>query len=256
MAVPAARVLEANARYYLRTWRGSVISTFAVPLFTLLAMGQGLGRLVDDAGGAAGVSYIAFLAPGLLAATAMTTAAGESSYPVLAGIKWTKSFHAALATPVGVRDLVYGLFGWLGLRLLFSLTVYAVIMAALGAVGWGAALLAVAPATLTGMAFAAPITAWVATLQNDTSLSSMFRFGVMPLFLFSGTFFPVSQLPDWMQPVAFLSPLWHGVELTRGAAGIPGSPHLAWWLHAGLLFALVAAGTVLAVRNLSTTMRK
>jgi lipooligosaccharide transport system permease protein len=106
------------------------------------------------------------------------------------------------------------------------------------------------------LAFAAPITAWVATLENDTSLASLFRFGIMPLFLFSGTFFPIEQLPDFLEPVAFLSPLFHGVELTRAAAGIAGSPHLLWWIHATALVALVIGGTLAAVRNLGVAMRK
>jgi lipooligosaccharide transport system permease protein len=248
--------MEAHARYYRRTWRGSVISSFAVPLFTLVAMGSGLGTLVNDSGGVAGGTFIAFLAPGLLAATAMTTAAGEASYPVMAGIKWTKSFHAALATPVSVADLIYGLFGWLGIRLLFNLVIYAAIMSAVGAASWGAAMMAVLPAILTGLAFAAPITAWVATLEKDTSLASLFRFGIMPLFLFSGTFFPIEQLPDFLEPVAFLSPLFHGVELTRAAASVPGSPHLLWWIHAAVLVALFIGGTMAAVRNLGEAMRK
>jgi lipooligosaccharide transport system permease protein len=90
-------------------------------------MGTGLGQLVDDSGGVNGSDFLAFLAPGLLAATAMTTAAGEASYPVVAGIRWSKNYHAALATPVSVSDLVYGLFGWLGIRLLFNLVIYAAI---------------------------------------------------------------------------------------------------------------------------------
>ena len=256
MAPPALRVVEANARIYRQTWRGSVISSFAVPLFTLVAMGSGLGRLVDDSGGVNGSEFLAFLAPGLLAATAMTTAAGEASYPVVAGIRWSKNYHAALATPVSVSDLVYGLFGWLGIRLLFNLVIYAAIMAAVGAATWGAAMMAVLPATLTGLAFATPITAWVATLESDAALSSLFRFGIMPLFLFSGTFFPIEQLPDFLEPVAFLSPLFHGVELTRFAAGVPGSPYLLWWVHAAALAALVIGGTMAAVRNLGEVMRK
>jgi lipooligosaccharide transport system permease protein len=129
-------------------------------------------------------------------------------------------------------------------------------MAAVGAATWGAAMMAVFPAVLTGLAFGAPITAWVSTLESDTSLSSLFRFGVMPLFLFSGTFFPIEQLPDFLEPVAFLSPLFHGVELTRAAAGVAGSPFLLWWIHAGVLLALVVGGTIAAVRNLGEAMRK
>jgi lipooligosaccharide transport system permease protein len=254
--ITSLRVVEATARIYRHTWRGSVISTFAVPFFTLLAMGSGLGRLVDQGGNGAGAPYLAFLAPALLAATGMMTAAGESSYPVLAGIKWTKTYHAALATPVTVNDLMYGLVGWLGIRLLFSLLVYGGIMVLMGAMEVGPALAALGPAVLTGLAFATPVTAWVSTVDNDMALASFFRFGVMPLFLFSGTFFPTASLPAVIRPVVFLSPLWHGVELARGAAGVPGSPHLPWWGHTLVLIALFIIGLVLAVRNLNRTMRK
>lgn len=249
MAAPALRVVEANARFYRHTWRGSVISSFAVPFFTLLAMGGGLGRLVDQGAGTGRGAYLGFIAPALLAATAMMTAAGESTYPVVAGIKWTKNYHAALATPIRPPDLVHGLIGFLGIRLIFNLAVYAGIMVLLNAMELGPALAAVGPAVLTGVAFATPIAAWCATLDDDRALSSFFRFGLMPMFLFSGTFFPVDQLPSFLQPIVFLSPLWHGVELARGAAGVPESPHFPWWIHTMVLVVLAVVGLVLAARN-------
>jgi len=249
VTAPTLRVVEANARFYRRTWRGSVISTFAVPFFTLLAMGGGLGRLVDQGAGTGRGAYLGFVAPALLAATAMTTAAGEATYPVVAGIKWTKGYHAAIATPIRPPDLVYGLIGFLGVRLLFNLGVYAGIMILLGAMEPGPALLAVIPSVLTGIAFAAPIAAWTCQLDDDRALSSFFRFGIMPLFLFSGTFFPVDQLPGFLQPFIFISPLWHGIELARGVAGVPQSPHFPWWIHTLVLVALAAVGLLLASRN-------
>ncbi len=169
--------------------------------------------------------------PALLAATAMMTAVGESTYPVVAGIKWTKSYHAALATPIAPPDLVTGLVGFLGVRVLFNLLVYAGVMVLMNAMELGPAVAAVFPAALTGLAFATPVIAWAAKLDDDRALASFFRFGVMPLFLFSGTFYPVSQLPDWVQPIVWLSPLFHGIELSRGAAGLEGSPQFPWWVH-------------------------
>lgn len=249
MTAPVLRVVEANARFYRRTWRGSVISTFAVPFFTLLAMGGGLGRLVDQGAGTGRGSYLDFVAPALLAATAMMTAVGESTYPVVAGIKWTKNYHAALATPITPSDLVNGMLGFLGIRLVVNLGIYAAIMVLMGAMELGAALAAVVPSTLTGIAFAAPVSAWAATLEDDRALSSFFRFLVMPLFLFSGTFYPVDQLPGIVQPIIFLSPLWHGIELARGAAAVPESPHFPWWIHATALAALFLVGLILANRN-------
>lgn len=148
----------------------------------------------------------------------MTTGAGDSAFPVMAGIKWRKTFEAVLATPVGVRDLVVGLISWVGVRLLFVTLVYSGVMTAFGATTVVEGLLAVPPAVLTGVAFAAVIVAYTARLEDEQGLASLFRWGITPLFLFSGTFFPVSQLWGWMQPVAYTTPLFHGVSLCRGLA--------------------------------------
>jgi lipooligosaccharide transport system permease protein len=210
-------------------------------------MGIGLGSLVDERGGPGGISYLTWLAPGLLAAAAMQTAAGESSYPVMAGIKWQKTYAAALATPLVVRDLILGHLGWIGVRLFQVLFVYAGAIVVVGATDPVPALASIAPALLTGLAFAGIITAYTARLQNETGLSSLFRFGIVPLFLFSGTFFPISQLPGWIQPVAWFTPLWHGVELTRAMAlGI--RPSFAPAVHIGALVSVLIVGTVISVR--------
>ena len=259
MAIPATlRVVEAHALVYRRTWRGSVISTFFSPVLYLLAMGIGLGSLVDQGSGSTdlgGLSYLAFLAPGLLVATAMQTGAGDGSWPVMAGIKWTKTYHATLATPIGVRDLVVGHLGWVAVRLTFVSVVFVAIMAAFGAVESWAGVIAVAPAVLTGLAFAAATTAYAAHLDSDTGLSTLFRFGIVPMFLFSGTFFPISQLPDWLEPLANIVPLWHGVELARSLAlGIPTS-----WsplIHIGYLLVWIVGSTLVAFRTFSRKLRQ
>lgn len=249
MAPTSLRVVEAGARVYRRTWRGSVISTFLNPVLYLLAMGVGLGKLVDAGSGTATLDlpYLTFLAPGLLAATAMQTAAGDSSYPVMAGIKWRKTYEAALATPLAVSDLVVGHLIWVGIRLTFVTTVYAAIMTLFGATTVGQGLLSIPPAVLTGLAFAAPVTAYTARLKRETGLSNMFRFGIVPLFLFSGTFFPIEQLPDAIQPIAYATPLWHGVSLCRGFALGLDFP-IAPLLSVAYLGLWMAAGTWLAIR--------
>lgn len=216
----SGRVVEASARVYRRTWRGSVISTFFNPVLYLLAMGVGLGRLVDDGGGTAslGIDYLTFLAPGLLAATAMMTGAGDASWPVMAGIKWRKTYDAVLATPIGVPELMVGHLSWVGVRLVFVTVVYSGVMTAFGATTITQGILAIPPAVLTGLAFSAVITGYTARLKDEQGLSALFRFGIMPLFLFSGTFFPIEQLPGWTQPAAYATPLYHGVSLCRGLA--------------------------------------
>jgi lipooligosaccharide transport system permease protein len=259
MATPTVvRVVEAHARVYRRTWRGSVISTFFSPVLYLVAMGIGLGSLVDQGAGRAdlgGLSYLAFLAPGLLVATAMQTGAGDASWPVMAGIKWTKTYHATLATPVGVRDLVVGHLGWVGIRLTFVSVVFVAIMAAFGAVETWAGAAAVVPAVLTGLAFAAATTAYAAHVDNDTGLSTLFRFGIVPMFLFSGTFFPISQLPDWLEPLASVVPLWHGVELARGLA-LGLEPTWSPLIHIGYLVAWIIGGTLVAFRTFGRKLRQ
>jgi lipooligosaccharide transport system permease protein len=246
-AVPL-RVVEAGARVYRRTWRGSVISAFVNPVLYLLAMGVGLGRLVDESASdvSLGLPYLTFLAPGLLAATAMQTGAGDASYPVMAGIKWRKTYHAVLATPIGVRDLVLGHLGWVTLRLVFVTTVFAGAMTLFGASTPLQSLLAVAPAVLTGLTFAALVTAYTARLKNEAGLASLFRFGIVPLFLFSETFFPLEGLPSWVQPVALASPLWHGVQLVRAVAlELPTALHPL--VHLTVLLGCLAAGLALTI---------
>jgi lipooligosaccharide transport system permease protein len=246
MAAPAVRVLEHELLVYRRAWRGSIFSSFLSPVFFLAAMGVGLGSIVDanSAGGAspsagasaaalAGVSYLAFLAPGLLAATAMQTAAGESTFPVMAGLVWVKSFHGMTATPIRPSDVVIGKLVYIGLRLLLVLAVFFLVTVLFGAVTGPEAVLSVPAALLTGIAFAAPIAAYAATQKDGNGFNALFRFGVIPLFLFSGTFFPISQLPPVLQAVAVLTPLWHGVDLCRSLAlgfaePLPTAIHVAY----------------------------
>ncbi len=248
MAAPgSALVVERHARVYRRTWRGSVISTFLNPILYLLAMGLGLGSLVDEGAGSVqlDVSYLDFLAPGLLAAATMMTAAGESLYPVMAGMKWNKSYHDALATPITTRDLVLGHFGWVTVRILFTSIVFTGVMVVFGAIEIEKALLVIPPSVVGGLAFAGPVSAYGAQLENETGLAALFRFVIVPLFLFSGTFYPIGELPDWIEPVAYVTPLWHAVETTRAAAlGIDTT----WTpvLHYAVMVAFLLAGAVIA----------
>ena len=249
MSLPQVRSFEYWAYQYKRTWRGSLISSFLSPVLYLAAIGIGLGTLIDKnrTGGQhlGGLAYLAFLAPGLLAAAAMQTAANESSYPVLGAIKWIRTYHAMLATPLRVIDVLLGHLIWIALRLLMATTIFLVVMAAFGATRSPLALLDVPAGVLTGLAFAAPIAAFAATQDNDSYFAALFRFVVIPMFLFSGTFFPVSQLPAIMRPVAYLTPLWHGVDLCRTLAlGTATVGRTA--LHTAYLLVWVIAGTAVA----------
>jgi lipooligosaccharide transport system permease protein len=249
MTTPMAfRVFEAEARIYRRVWRGSVVSSFLNPVLFLLAMGVGLGTLVDAnvPQGLEGVPYLTFLAPGLLAATAMQTGAGEGSYKVMAGIRWLKTYHARLATPLGVSGLVNGHMLWSAARVLMVSAIYAVVIAAFRVAPVWQTLLAVGPALLTGIAMAALTTAYTSRIKNETGLPFFFRFVVIPMFLFSGAFFPISQLPDWLHWFAYATPLFHGVELCR-AIVVGTTPLVAPWISVTYLSALIVAGTALCM---------
>jgi lipooligosaccharide transport system permease protein len=250
-------VLEHELLVYRRAWRGSIFSSFLSPVLFLAAMGLGLGSLVDAAGAAgetggaggaalAGVSYLAFLAPGLLASTAMQTAAGESTFPVMAGLVWVKSFHGMIATPIRPSDVVVGKLTYIGLRLLLVIGAFFVVTVLFGAVTGPGAILTVPAALLTGLAFAAPIAAYSATQRDADGFNALFRFGVIPLFLFSGTFFPISQLPEILQVVAVLTPLWHGVDLCRSLALGTVEPMVAA-IHVAYLGTMTAVGVAAAL---------
>ena len=253
---PALRVVETFLITYRRTWKFSMATSLINPMFFLVGMGVGLGSLVDKGQGSGhgsleGVSYLTFLAPGLLAATVMQVAASESTYPIMSRIKWDRIYDAMLATPMGVVDLVAGQLAWIALRLLQTSVIFLAVMALFGAVESPLALLAIPAAVLTGMAMSAPICAFAATRENDYSMSTVLRFVIMPMFLFSGTFFPVSQLPSGIRPIAYVTPLWHGVDLCRsfalGTAELGGVlVHVA---YLGLLFAVGCALSCVTFRR-------
>jgi lipooligosaccharide transport system permease protein len=250
LATPLARAYTGQRlAAYRHFWRSSLISTVLEPALFLAAMGLTLGVLVDRGPGLpGGLSYLAFLAPGLLAAAAMQNASFESTYPVLGAIKWDKTYEAVLATPAGVRDILVGHLLYVAFRVTTSAALFLGVMVLFGAAASPLVVLALPAALLTGLAFAAPITAFAARLDNDTGFSALQRFLILPMFLFSGTFFPVSQLPAFFQWVAYATPLWHGVALSRGLAlgTLDAGSAL---LHVGYLTLWVVAGVVLALRS-------
>lgn len=250
---PPLRVLAFHLLAWRRLWAGTVFSAFLSPLLFLVAMGYGLGSLVGRGGRLVdGVPYLAFVTPGVMASTGMQTAIGESTWPVLSGIKWQRQYHAMLATPLTVVDVVAGHLLHLAVRVLLTSAVFLAFAAAVGAVPSVAGLIAVPTAILVGLAFAAPVFAFSTYLNTDTGFNILFRLVMIPLFLFSGTFFPISQLPGVVQVLARVTPLWHGVQLARDATlGRLGVSDLG---HAAYLGLWVAVGTAWAVHGLRRRM--
>ena len=254
--VPARRMATPMwlraARYwgyqYRRTWRSSVVTSFLIPVLYLAAMGIALGSLIDKhSHGVDGVTYVAFLAPGLLAGTCMQIGTNDATYPVMGAIKWMRTYLAQLAAPLDVYDVLLGHLAWIAARLAIVVSIYLAVMAAFGIVYSPWAVLALPAGILTGIAFAAPVAAFAATQDKDSAFSTLYRFAIIPMFLFSGTFFPVSQLPTWLQAVAYVTPLFHGValcrDLTLGQVGWADLGHVAY------LGACVAVGYAAARRT-------
>ncbi|HET9344195.1 MAG TPA: ABC transporter permease [Candidatus Limnocylindrales bacterium] len=244
-------VVEHRAVQYRRTFRSSVFTSFLSPLLFLTAMGIGLGGYVDASADAAlqGLTYLQFLAPGLLVATTMQSAAFEATFPIIGGLNWQRTFHAMYATPLSPRDIALGNLLWTAVRLAMIATVFTAIVVLLGAAYSPAIVLGIPIAVLTGMSFAAPIAAFSATQRTPNRFNVIFRFIITPLFLFSGVFFPIATLPGFLQTVAWLSPLYHGVVLTRGVVyGVASSEPALMLIHLTILVAIVAVGTALTVR--------
>jgi len=240
------RPLEFFFAQYKRVWRGTIVSSVVTPIIYLTAFGFGLGTLVDRSADLPdGISYLEFVAPGLLAATAMQIASFEASWPVLSAIKWSRQYHAMLATPLRIVDIVLGHQGFIAFRMLMTATIYLGAIAAFGAVNSPLGLLAIPVTVLVGVAFAAPIAAWGAYTETDASFVAIFRFLIIPMFLFSGTFFPIDRLPGVLEVVAYATPLWHGVDLCRQLT--LGDVHPASALvHVVYLLAFTGVGLALA----------
>ena len=245
MTTLALRPFEYFLVQYRRVWRGSAITSVVTPVVYLLALGVGLGVFVDrSAELPGGISYLEFVAPGLLAGTMMQIATFESSWPVLSAIKWDRQYHAMLATPLRVRDVLLGHQAYVAARLTLIAAIYLVVIAAFGGIDSPLAVLAVPVAVLVGLSFSAPIAAWAAHTETEVSFVAIFRFVILPMFLFSGTFFPIENLPTPLEVLAYLTPLWHGVSLCRQLT----LGDLAWSSlgHIAYLVAFTAAGLVAA----------
>ena len=239
-------VFEGAWTWYRRNWKATVFSSVGLPVLYLLAMGIGFGSQVRAGSVPGGLTYVAYLAPALVPTGAVQTAAGECTFPILSNFEWTKLFVAITATPITAAQVVFGWLVWVASRLLVSGVAFVVVAAAVGAVTGPGILLSLVFGVLTGLAFGAPLIALGAVVdQTGNAFNVVFRFVVVPMSLFAGTFFPITQLPAWVRPVAWITPLWHGTELAR-AAELGGLRWGSALVHIGFLLALLVAGTWLA----------
>jgi lipooligosaccharide transport system permease protein len=265
--VSAARGRRWGAFYFaehmLRSMRAYVV-TIAVtsvgnPLLYLFSMGVGLATIVDRAGADHpafdGVGYLAFAAPALLVSSAVMTSSNETMYPVMAGFKWRRTYYGPHATPLAPGQLAAGHLMAIGVRLLIQCGVFFLIMLAFGAAPGPWAWMLVPIGVFAGLAFGAPVMAYSAFIERENFQFSMIqRFVVMPLFLFSGTFYPLEAMPAAMQWIGWISPLWHGNQLGRIASYGLEVPAWVAAVHIAYLAVLLAGGIWWARRNYAARM--
>ena len=212
-------VTEARLRTMLK-WIWLIVGlAIANPVLYLVSIGLGVGAYIDQNTGGMGidgVSYITFLAPALLATAAIQGAIDESVYPTLEGFKWNKIFFSMNSTPLSGNHIAMGVFLNSLIRVIFTAVIYWFVMLAFGVLESPRAWLAIFTAVMAGAAFGALMQALAGMLENeDIFFTVLQRFVIMPLFLFSGTFYPLTNMPIFLQWIGWISPLWHATELGR-----------------------------------------
>jgi lipooligosaccharide transport system permease protein len=250
----SAHLIERHARVYRHTW-SVLISGFFEPLFYLLSIGVGLGQLVGTVMGPSGhpVGYTSFVAPALLATSAMNGAVMDSTFNVFFRMKYAKLYDAALATPMRADEIALGEVGWALIRGGIYAVAFMVVMLAMGLVHsvWAAA--AVPAALLIGFAFAGAGMA-ATTYMKSWQHFEFVMLATLPMFLFSTTFFPLSVYPRPVQIIVECTPLYQGVTLIRGLTLGAVGPSLLW--NIAYLGVMGAAGLALAGRRISRLLLK
>ncbi len=244
----ASTVFERNVYTYRRQWV-ALLTGFFEPVFYLLSLGLGLGALVGSVRTDSGLSvtYAQFVAPAMLATSAMNGAIFDATYNMFFKLRYARTFDAMLATPIGPRDIAIGEVAWSMVRVGIYAAGFIVISLALGLVLSWWVLLALPVALLVGMSFSAvgmAATTWIRGFADFDYI----QLAIVPLFLLSATFYPVSTYPDRLRWIVELSPLYHGVALER--ALFLGD--VGWGLlgHAAVLVVLAGAGVVVTRRRL------
>ncbi|MDW5329513.1 ABC transporter permease [Plantactinospora sp. KLBMP9567] len=248
MAHPTIAVLERHLLLYRRLWRATVFSFFVVPTLFLVSIGLGVGAYVGDFDG---IRYTHWILPGLMAMLAFQIGVSESTYGILTEFEWSGGFLTMRNTRVRIRDMIASWLLYVLFVLAIAVTVFLIVGLLFGGLKSVWTILTPFICGLVAVSVAAPTTAFSAHVRNDSYFPLLFRLAVVPATLFSGVFFPVEQMPAVVRPLAYLSPLWHGVELNRAA--ILGTP-TAWpgVAHIGVLLSWLVLGWAVA----QTTFRR
>jgi len=240
----ATAVLAYRLTKYRQSWRSALFNSLAIPVLLLLGVGLSVGSYVNRHG-TLGMPYLEFVAPGLLVSSTLQLAMTEAGAPVFNSFHWERSYFGMITAPTRALDIIAGELAYLALRMAPTALTFTGLMAALGGThsGWAVALPVIA--VLVGLAGAAPMLAYAASVSTVLMMSVMLRFSLLPMTLFSGVFFPITRLPAAIRPLAYVLPLWHGVQLSRAAASGVGETAAACG-HLLVLLLWCAAGIAVA----------
>ncbi len=235
------RVWQRNWDVYLKTWKINFLPPLLEPFFYLLAFGAGLGYLVGQMRFSGHlISYTAFIAPGILAINIMQTGFFETTYASYVRMYYQKTFDAIMATPLTVQEIILGEIFWGASRSLLATGLMMIILSFFGLLAYPGSLAILPVALLGGLAFGSVGMCFTALVPNIESFNLPVFLFITPMFLFSGTFFPLDQLPLWAKILAWFFPLTHVVDLTRSLALNTLSPENLWNLLYLLVFGLIA----------------
>lgn len=253
----ALHVAEARIRNMFK-WVWIILFAAVInPTLYLVSIGIGVGSLIDANKGVNGVSYLTFLAPALLASAAIQGSSDEVVFPTMAGFKWERTFFGMRSTPITARQISLGIFLAAMVRTTVSVVIYWVVLYVAGALESDTAWLAMPAALFAGAAMAAVMLALAAKIEKeDFFFMIVGRFIMIPMFLFSGTFYPLSQMPVFLQFFGWISPLWHATEIGRYLTyDYPLSgPTLI--MHFGVLIIMVVVGLAASFKIFATRLEK
>ena len=268
-AITAARKPRAWGWFYafehmvraMRAYGWTIVAgALGQPLLYLFGLALGLAALISTpvVDGDVSVRYLVFVAPALIAAAAIAVATEEMTYPVMSGFKWRRYFYGFSASPISSAQITTGVALAPAARMLAAVVPYYLIVWLFGGVetpaaGW----LAIGAGVLAGLAFGTPLMAYAASIEDDKGQFALVqRFIFMPMFLFSGTFYPLANLDWWLAWIGWISPLWHAAELGRMAMyGKPVSDAMMW-LHIAYLVVLAVGGYLIARRMFARRLAK
>jgi lipooligosaccharide transport system permease protein len=250
-------VAEARIRNMVKWWGIILFEAIINPTLYLVSIGIGVGSLIDANNGVNGVSYLTFLAPALLASAAIQGSADEVIFPVMEGFKWNRTFFGMRSTTLTAQQISLGVFLAAMARAIVSIVIYWIVLYLFGALESDTAWLAMPAALLAGAAMGAVMLAMAAKIENENYFFTLVgRFIMIPMFLFSGTFYPLTQMPIFLQFFGWISPLWHASELGRYLTYDYPLSGLQLSIHIVVLATMVVIGLFFSARFFAKRLEK